>query len=367
MSFSQVMRHDFPEEVPRPGPLAALRERIRHIEQPASHAFLSFGVAAIDRALPGGGLALGAVHEFLGIEGDEEDGAAAGGFIAGLLARLRSHPVPTSPSQRCALGPSLSPLKGGEGNGTHLGNSLSAPKMQSEGGGRLFSLSAPKVQSDGGGRLFSLSAPGGGEGRGEVGDSKTPGEGIVLWCLKRPDLYGPGLLAHGLDPARLVIVTAPRDEDILWAIEEGLRAPGLVAVIGEIGRLPLVAGRRLQLAAERSGITAFLLRRWRNSEEAARERERPSAAVTRWRLAALPAREVDDLRLRQLIGQPRWRVELLRCRGGVPAQWVVESGDVEVADATGHVRLSPALADRPAAPVDRKEGRLAAEPRLRFG
>ena len=276
MSFSQVMRHDFPEEVPRPGPLAALRERIRHIEQPASHGVLPFGVAAIDRALPGGGLALGAVHEILGIDGDEEDGAAACGFIAGLLARLRRGPV--------------------------------------------------------------------------------------LWCLKRPDLYGPGLLVHGLDPARLVIVTAPRDEDILWAVEEGLRAPGLVAVIGEIGRLPLVAGRRLQLAAERSGITAFLLRRWRNSEEAARERERPSAAVTRWRIAALPAREVDDLRLRQLIGQPRWRVELLRCRGGVPAQWVVESGDVEVADAAGHVRLSPELADRPAAAVDRKEGRLAAEP-----
>src|SRR5438270_2513035 len=286
MSFSQVMRHDFPEEVPRPGRLAALRERIRHIEQPASHGVLPFGVAAIDRALPGGGLALGAVHEILGIGGDEEDGAAACGFIAGLLARLRRRPV--------------------------------------------------------------------------------------LWCLKRPELYGPGLLAHGLDPARLVIVTVPRDEDILWAIEEGLRAPGLGAVIGEIGRLPLVAGRRLQLAAERSGITAFLLRRWRNSEEAARERERPSAAVTRWRIAALPARDIDDPRLRQLIGQPRWRVELLRCRGGVPAQGVlesgvVESGDVEVADATGHVRLSPELADRPAAAVDRKEGRLAAEPRLRFG
>ena len=91
MSFSQVMRHDFPEEVPRPGPLAALRERIRHIEQPASHGVLPFGVAAIDRVLPDGGLALGAVHEILGIDGDEEDGAAACGFIAGLLARLGSH------------------------------------------------------------------------------------------------------------------------------------------------------------------------------------------------------------------------------------------------------------------------------------
>src|SRR5213082_1209455 len=204
MSFSQVMQHDFPEEVPRPGRLAALRERIRHIEQPASHGVLPFGVAAIDRVLPDGGLALGAVHEILGIDGDEEDGAAACGFIAGLLARLRMGPV--------------------------------------------------------------------------------------LWCLKRPDLYGPGLLAHGLDPARLVLVCAKRDDELLWAIEEGLRSPGLAAVVGEIGRLPMVAGRRLQLAAERSGVTAFLLRRWRSGEEAAAERERPSAALTRWRVTSLPSR-----------------------------------------------------------------------------
>jgi protein ImuA len=254
--------------MPRPASLAALREQIRHIEQPVRHGVLPFDIAAIDEALPGGGLALGAVHEILGSGGDEEDGAAACGFVAGLLARL--------------------------------------------------------------------------------------GSGPVLWCLKRPDLYGPGLVAHGLDPSRLVVVSAPRDEDILWAVEEGLHAPGLAAVVGEIARLPLVAGRRLQLAAEHSGVTAFLLRRWRNGAEAARERGRPSAAVTRWRIAAIPAREVNDPRLRQLIGTPRWRVELLRCRGGVPAQWVVESGEVEVADATGHVRLSPELADRPAAAPKQK-------------
>ena len=211
--------------------------------------------------------------------------------------------------------------------------------------------------------IISLSAPGGGEGRGEGGGSRVLGAGPVLWCLKRPDLYGPGLVAHGLDPARLVVVGAPRDEDMLWAVEEGLRSPGLAAVVGEIGRLPLVAGRRLQLAAEHSGVTAFLLRRWRNGADAARERERPSAAVTRWRIAAIPAREANDPRLRHLIGTPRWRVELLRCRGGVPAHWVVESGEVEVADATGHVRLSPELAGRPAAPreVD------TALPRRQFG
>ena len=186
------------------------------------------------------------------------------------------------------------------------------------------------------------------------------GAGPVLWCLRRPDLYGPGLMAHGFDPARLVLVSAPRDEEILWAIEEGLRTQGLAAVIGEIGRLPMVASRRLQLAAERSGVTALLLRRWRNGEEAMAERERPSAALTRWRVAALPSRDIDEPRLRQLIGRPRWRVELLRCRGGVPAQW-----EVEVADATGHVCLSAALADRPAAAIRQETHRFDAEPGCR--
>jgi protein ImuA len=173
-------------------------------------------------------------------------------------------------------------------------------------------------------------------------------------------LYGPGLLPHGLDPARLVLVTARRDEDILWAVEEGLRtgaAAGLAAVVGEIGRLPMAAGRRLQLAAEHSGVTALLLRRWRNAAEAAAERARPTAAVTRWRIGALPSADIAGM---PGIGRPRWRVELLRVRGGVPGSW-----EVEVADATGHVRVFADLADRPAAPSNQKTGRIAAEPGLR--
>ncbi len=168
----------------------------------------------------------------------------------------------------------------------------------------------------------------------------------VLWCLRRPDLYGPGLLAYGLDPARLVLVRARRDDEILWAVEEGLRAgsaSGLAAVVGEIGHLPMVAGRRLQLAAERSGVTALILRRWRSADEAAAERARPSAALTRWRVAALPSADIAN---EPGIGRPRWRVALLRARGGEPGSW-----DVEVADATGHVSLSAELADRPVAPA----------------
>src|SRR5260221_12383866 len=95
--------------------LPELRERVRRIERPRAtvHGVLPFGIAAIDRALPGGGLARGALHEILGMGGDEEDGALAAAFAAGIIGRLVS---PTSPSQSLMrLGPSLSPLKGGEG------------------------------------------------------------------------------------------------------------------------------------------------------------------------------------------------------------------------------------------------------------
>ncbi|MGC2522854.1 MAG: damage-inducible protein, partial [Stellaceae bacterium] len=148
-------------------PLSALRERVQRIECPTAtaHGVVPLGIAAIDRVLPGGGLAYGALHEILGTGGDEEDGALAAAFAAGIVGRTRE------------------------------------------------------------------------------------GCGIVLWCLARPDLYGPGLAVQGLDPARLVLVRGARDADILWAIEEGLRASGVAAVVGEVGALPAVASRRLQLAA----------------------------------------------------------------------------------------------------------------------
>jgi len=252
--------------MPSAAHLVDLQERIRRIEcVGARHrGVLPFGVAAIDRVLPEGGLALGALHEIFGAGPDEEDGAAAAGFIAGIAGRISG--------------------------------------------------------------------------------------GLVLWCLKHRDLHGPGLAAHGLDPARIAIVRAARDDDLLWALEEGLRTPGVAAVVGEIGRLPMVAGRRLQLAAERAGIPALVLRRWRTGAEAAAERTRPSAAVTRWRIAPLPSLpDADVPELQRLIGRPRWRIELLRCRGGEPATWIMPV-DLGGADASGLVRLPAELGDRPAAP-----------------
>jgi protein ImuA len=161
----------------------------------------------------------------------------------------------------------------------------------------------------------------------------------VLWCLKRADLHAPGLALHGLAPERLILARARNDQEILWAMEEGLHSAALAAVIGEVEALSAPASRRLQLAAETSGITGFVLPRQSLVMAA-------SSAVTRWRLAALPGSLASGGE--PGVGQPLWRVELLRCRGGVPAAW-----DVEACDATGLVALSAALADR-SAPLQRR-------------
>jgi protein ImuA len=235
-----------------PGRIEALRRRIARIELGTrdSAPVLPLGVAGIDRHLPGGGLASGALHEVSGSGADREDGAVPAAFIAGLCARL-------------------SPAK------------------------------------------------------------------PVLWCQSGAgDLYGPGLAACGLAPERLLLARAGNAADLLWAMEEGLRTRVLAAVVGEIAELSGAASRRLQLAAETSGVTAFVLRRFRVPSANARA---PNAAVTRWIVTpavSVPAPGEPGL------GRPRWRLELWRARGAASAEWIVEA-----CDATGHVAVPAALGD----------------------
>jgi protein ImuA len=68
-----------------------LRQRIqRFAGQPArGRNVLPFGIEAIDRILPGGGLTLGALHEVAGGGNGAIDGAAAALFTAGIAARTK--------------------------------------------------------------------------------------------------------------------------------------------------------------------------------------------------------------------------------------------------------------------------------------
>jgi protein ImuA len=147
--------------------------------------------------------------------------------------------------------------------------------------------------------------------------------GPILWALARRDLFAPGLAGAGLKPDRILYAECGRDEDVLAAMEEGLRHGGLAAVVGEARRVPMAATRRLQLAAEEGGTPAFLLRRWRKAADdpfAA-----PSAAVTRWRIGTAPSSPLPVAG----IGRARWRVALARQRGGEPYEWILEAPDAE--------------------------------------
>ena len=118
-------------------------------------------------------------------------------------------------------------------------------------------------------------------------------------------------------------------------MEEGLRSRALAAVLAEAEGIEFTASRRLALAAAEGATPALLLRH--------DELGPASAAQTRWRVAALPGRA--DPFDEGAPGLPRWRLALVRARGGRPA-----TCEVEWNRETGDFRMAAALADRPAAP-----------------
>lgn len=161
-------------------------------------------------------------------------------------------------------------------------------------------------------------------------------QGTVFWCLRWRDLFAPALSLAGLHPDRVVYVEAGSDTNVLIAMEECLRHRGLAAVVGELVKATTTATKRLQLAAEKSLVTAFLFRR-AVPRDAVLE---GSAAVTRWRVLAAPSTPLGV----PAIGRPHWDLRLERVRGGEPHHWTVEA-----CDAQGRLALPADLADRPAA------------------
>ncbi|QQS11949.1 MAG: damage-inducible mutagenesis protein [Rhodospirillales bacterium] len=187
-------------------------------------------------------------------------------------------------------------------------------------------------------------------GRFDAARAARGAAGPVLWCRRPTGVfdappYAPAL-APFIDPARLIVVAARGADDVAWAMEEGLRCRGLCAVLGEIADADLVATRRLQLAAEKSGVPALLLR-----VAGHRRVDAPGAtsAVTRWRVSPRPsAPSLDaDGRATRDIGAPRWRIELTRNRFGDPARADIPTWTVEWNDETGDLAVVPEAVDRP--------------------
>jgi protein ImuA len=130
-------------------------------------------------------------------------------------------------------------------------------------------------------------------------------------------LYGGGLLETALPPQGLLLGLMPDQTMLLKAAVDVVRCPEAgIAIIELWGHAPLydlTASRRLLLAAERSGVTAVVLR--------VAATPVPSAAETRWRVAPAPSVPLPG----KAPGYPRMKIELLRQRRRPGGQvWLVE-------------------------------------------
>jgi len=145
--------------------------------------------------------------------------------------------------------------------------------------------------------------------------------GSVLWCgagRGRGGIYPPGLAMLGLDPASLLLVDCRNERELMAVAEEGLRNASLAALLLEITRMPdMTAARRLQLAAEAGGVLGMLLCPGAGPTQVEHIPNSlpPSPAVSRWRASHAPAGPGVGF---------RWRLELLRCRGGGAGEWMVD-------------------------------------------
>jgi len=165
----------------------------------------------------------------------------------------------------------------------------------------------------------------------------------LLWVQERMAIleggriYPPGLGTKGLMP-ELIHVEANDARAALWAMEEGLRCSALGGVIGELWgdprALDFTATRRLAVAAERSGVPAWLVRFGGQANL--------SGARMRWRVASAPS-EPHPFDHRAP-GSPAWDADLFRARGFAPRRWEVALDPPT--GATNPVDLAPAAGDR---------------------
>ncbi|MCI2398047.1 hypothetical protein [Aliiroseovarius subalbicans] len=126
------------------------------------------------------------------------------------------------------------------------------------------------------------------------------------WAPAQP--YGPGMVSF-LDPGRVTFVRADRAEDILWTLEEVLRAGIVPLMVGDLPGPPgLTPVRRMHLAGEAGGkrgdgrALGLIL----TPEGAAQGVE------SRWQMAPDHAP-----------GVTRWRLNRLRDRQEPPRDWQV--------------------------------------------
>ena len=171
---------------------------------------------------------------------------------------------------------------------------------------------------------FSLALAALRQDRAESGGGTTLWIGQALALSEAGMPYGPGLMRHGLDPARFLLARPRTVPDALWMAETALGVPALSTVILEIRGNPpgfgLTESRRLQMRARAGGVLLLLLRQ-AGEEEA-------SSALCRLRIEPAPAGErplPDGATLEGSLGNPVFLVTPEKSKtadpGGILLEW----------------------------------------------
>ena len=138
--------------------------------------------------------------------------------------------------------------------------------------------------------------------------------GACVWINSSPTVFPPALKAFGIEPDKIIFIEIKNVKDALWTIEESLKCDGLAAVVGELRELSFTESRRFQLAVEQSRVTGFIIRDHPGNLNI-------NACVSRWRISPLSSSSENNL---PGIGFPRWNIELLKIRNGIPGSWQME-------------------------------------------
>ena len=173
----------------------------------------------------------------------------------------------------------------------------------------------------------------------------------VLWVQDAASLrltgrpYRPGLPATVR--RRLIHVVARAPEDVLFALEEGVRCRDLACVIGELAGNPkaldFTASRRLSLAAEKYGVPLFVVRLDASHDL--------SSARMRWHVRAAPS--PNPQWNSHAPGAPAWHAELFRARGHSPGTWILTDDEHGLAAAAPSHASAPDHGDLAGAAGDR--------------
>ncbi len=154
----------------------------------------------------------------------------------------------------------------------------------------------------------------------QAGAGFASGTVVCIRAAHETDRLLPAGIARLLPPARLMMVLAAGEVDLLWATEEALRSGAVGFVIAAPQKpLSLTAGRRLQLAAEAGRSTGLLI---------IRDGMGSNAAQTRWHCApewGAPERGAPEG------GAPEWhgrdstlqRWSLIKNKEGTLGDWLV--------------------------------------------